>query len=150
MSEARILQPATIEHEKSRVESTMADLLIVDDDLDMADVCADVLRFEGHTVRFARNGNEGLAQIVAAFPDLIVCDVEMPVLTGPDMAYRVFLHDAGAEKIPIVLTSGVRDLRQVAERVGTPYFLGKPFRVADLRGLVARALEERIPPTPRV
>lgn len=128
----------------------MADVLIVDDDFDMVDVCADVLRFDGHHVRFARNGQEGLARITEALPDLLLCDVEMPVLTGPDMAYRMFLRDAGQEKIPIILSSGARDLREIAARVGTPYFLAKPFSVDHLRALTVRALAERTPPRPRV
>jgi CheY-like chemotaxis protein len=128
----------------------MANLLVVDDDLDMAECCADVLRTEGHSVRIARNGAEGLALVAAEHPDLILLDVEMPVLNGLDMAYRMFLHDVGQEKIPIVLSSGVLDLRGAAEQVGTPYFLGKPFSVEQLLVMVARALVERTAPRPRI
>lgn len=101
-------------------------------------------------VRVAHDGREGLAQVEEAFPDLIVCDVEMPNLTGPDMAYRIFLRDAGAEKIPILLISGVRDLREVAQQVGTTYFLSKPVSVERLFATLTRALVERVPPQPRV
>jgi hypothetical protein len=37
------------------------------------------------------------------------------------------VHNAGLENIPIVLLSGVHDLQATARRVGTPYYLGKPF-----------------------
>jgi hypothetical protein len=47
------------------------------------------------------------------------------------------------------LTSGVQDLWSVAEQVGTPYFLSKPFTVESLLAIVERALVERTPPTPR-
>jgi CheY-like chemotaxis protein len=127
----------------------MANLLVVDDDLDMAECCADVLRAEGHSVRIARNGTEGLALVATEFPDLILLDVEMPVLNGPAMAYRMFLNDVGQEQIPILLSSGVLDLRSVAEQVGTPYFLGKPFSVEQLLAVVTRALVERTAPRPR-
>jgi len=128
----------------------MANLLVVDDEMDMADCCAEVLRAEGHSVRIARNGAEGLALVAAEHPDLILLDVEMPVLNGPDMAYRMFLHDVGQEQIPIVLSSGVLDLRSLAEQVGTPYFLGKPFSLKQLLTMVARALVQRTPPRPRL
>ena len=127
----------------------MANLLVVDDDLDMAECCADVLRAEGHSVRIARNGAEGLALLAVELPDLVLLDVEMPVLNGPDMAYRMFLNDVGQERIPILLTSGVLDLRSVAEQVRTPYFLGKPFSVEQLLAMVERALVERTAPRPR-
>lgn len=126
----------------------MANLLLVDDDFDMVDVCADVLCSEGHDVRVARNGEDGVAQVQTDMPDLILCDVEMPILDGPNMALRLFLQDAGREKIPILLSSGAQDLRRVAEKVGTPYFISKPFTVEQLVALVARALAERIAPTP--
>jgi CheY-like chemotaxis protein len=128
----------------------MADLLIVDDDFDIADACADILRSEGHSVRVAKNGEEGLAFVAERLPDLIVCDVEMPVVDGPSMALRLFLLNVGREKIPIVLSSGVHDLRKVAERVGTPYFVAKPFSGEQLLALVMRALAHRVAPKPRV
>lgn len=128
----------------------MANLLLIDDDLDLADVFAEVLRAEGHTVRVARNGKEGLARLAEEKPDLIICDVEMPVLNGPDMAFQIFLRDAGEELIPILLTSGVADLHRVAEKVGTPYFLGKPFSVEQLLDAMRRALFERKPPQRRL
>lgn len=127
----------------------MATILIVDDDLDIVEVCSIILRLKGHDIRVARNGQEGLDEIQRALPDLILCDVEMPVLTGPDMAYRVFLRNAGAEMIPIILSSAVRDLRAVADAVGTPYFVAKPFTSQTLLAMVDRALAERIPPKPR-
>jgi DNA-binding NtrC family response regulator len=128
----------------------MANLLVIDDDLDMADCCAEILRAEGHRVRIARNGAEGLALVVAEHPDLILLDVEMPVLNGPDMAYHMFLHDVGLEQIPILLTSGVLDIRGTAEKVGTPYFLGKPFTLEQLLAMVGRALVERTAPRPQI
>lgn len=49
---------------------------------------------------------------------------------------------------PKDLLSGVVGLGDVAERVGTPYVLGKPFDMEGLLHLLARALEERTPPRP--
>jgi CheY-like chemotaxis protein len=126
----------------------MASLLIVDDDLDLADVLAEVLRSEGHEVRVARDGKEGLARLTDKKPDVILCDVEMPVLTGPEMAVQILLHDAGLEEIPILLTSGVPDLRRVADAVGTPYFLGKPVSFERLVAKLNQMLRERTPPRP--
>jgi CheY-like chemotaxis protein len=126
----------------------MATVLVVDDDFDMAEACAEVLRSEGHEVRVARNGEDGLAQIDGELPDLIICDVEMPVLDGPQMALQLFVHNVGREKIPIVLSSGVDNLKRVATRVGTPYFLAKPFTIEQLLALVSRAATERVSPTP--
>lgn len=128
----------------------MADLLIVDDDMDVGDLLADLLRDEGHEVRIARNGREGLAMVKARRPDLVLLDVEMPGLNGPEMAYAMFLHDMGLEQIPILLLSGVLGLSEVARLVGTPYFLAKPYDMKHLRAFIAEALVERIPPHPQL
>jgi DNA-binding NtrC family response regulator len=128
----------------------MADLLIVDDDMDIADTLAEVLRSFDHEVRVGRNGEQGLALVYARKPDAVLLDVEMPVLTGPEMAYRVFINDMGYELIPILLLSGILDLPQIALAVGTPYFLAKPYLLDDLLKLIQRALVERRPPAPRL
>lgn len=128
----------------------VADLLLVDDDDDLREVFVELLELEGHVVRTARNGREGMKLLGQRAPDLIVLDVEMPVLSGPGMAYELFLHDAGLEEIPILLTSGVKDLDRVARIVGTSYYLPKPFEVSALRAMLRLALTERAPPSPHL
>ena len=128
----------------------MADLLVVDDDVDVADSLAQILRDDAHVVRIGNDGKQGLALLAERFPEAVLLDVEMPVLTGPEMAMRMFVHDCGLEEIPIVLLSGVKDLTVVAARVGTPYFLSKPFAVDELLRLLGRALVERVPPRPQL
>jgi CheY-like chemotaxis protein len=126
----------------------MANVLIVDDDEEVGGAVADVLRSEGHEVRVARDGEDGYARLCLQPPDLIVLDIEMPVLDGPGMAYRLIVHNAGFDLIPIILLSGANHLVEVARRVGTPYFLPKPCSLESLLNLVDRALTERTPPTP--
>ena len=126
----------------------MAELLIVDDDADVADLLAEALADRGHEVRRADNGQQGMRELAKHMPDLIVLDVEMPELDGPAMAMRMYLNDRGLETIPIVLVSGVVDLRRIAARVGTPYFLGKPFSLEAVTKMCERALGERVAPHP--
>jgi DNA-binding NtrC family response regulator len=126
----------------------MADVVVVDDDEDVAWLLQEFLESQGHAVRTAHDGEEGLELLRERLPDLAVVDVEMPKLDGPSMAYRMFVHNVGLENIPIVLVSGVFDLRRLATRVGTPYFLSKPFDTEDLDKLTRRALTERGLPRP--
>lgn len=126
----------------------MADLLIVDDDVEVVELVAETLRARGHRCRLAHNGRDGLAAVREQRPDLVILDVDMPVLTGPDMACAMFLHDLGDEQIPLVLASGTVGLERVASIVGTPYYLSKPYTIDGLTRLVGQALEQRIPPRP--
>jgi len=127
----------------------MASVLMVDDNLDTLELSVELVESAGHRVQTGHNGEEGLRSLAAGpLPDCVVLDVDMPVLSGPGMAHQMLLHDAGEEKIPIVLVSGRDDLSEVARRIGTPYFLAKG--ISDygkaLLELLARALGERLAP----
>ncbi len=127
----------------------MANVLIVDDNPETLELSASMLELAGHLVTKKSNGAEGLKCLDAGpLPDCVLLDVDMPVLSGPEMAARMLLHDAGEERIPIVLVSGSDDLPEVARLVGTPYFLRKAtldYGEALLK-LVSRALSERQAP----
>jgi DNA-binding NtrC family response regulator len=127
----------------------MADVLIVDDSVDIAEILEALMLAEGHRVRLAFNGQAGLSAIDERLPELVLMDIDMPVVDGPGMAYRMLVEDCGRETIPIVIVSGSPDLPRIGDAVGTPYVLAKPFDPEALVALTARALEERTPPTPR-
>ena len=125
----------------------MAHLLLVDDDDDIVELFARFLRSAGHEVRSASTGEEGLQALQAApLPDLVVLDVDMPVLGGPGMAHKMLLHDAGEESIPILLMSAREDLPQIAAQMGTQYFLRKPADSALFLEILDRALREHCAP----
>ncbi|HEX7842732.1 MAG TPA: response regulator [Kofleriaceae bacterium] len=125
-------------------------MLIVDDDLDVAELLGEALVHYGHQIRIAHDGEAGLRELSIRLPDVVLLDVEMPVLDGPGMAYQMFVRDCGLEAVPIVLLSGVVDLERVAARVGTPYYLGKPYSLSAIRSMCERALRERTAPAPSV
>jgi DNA-binding NtrC family response regulator len=128
----------------------MADILIVDDSTDLRSLVEGIIEAAGHNIRGASNGRKGLEAVAERAPDVVLLDVEMPVLSGPEMAFQLFFRDCGDETIPIVLLSGIVGLQEVAAMIGTPYFLKKPYSAEDLIQLVDRALRERIAPRPRM
>lgn len=126
----------------------MARILLVDDDNDVVELFADFLRGEGHDVRTASTGEEGLVALRAApLPDVLVLDVEMPVLGGPGMVHQMLLHDVGEENVPILLMSGREDLPEIARKMGTRYFLTKPADIGPFLEMLGRALRERSGPS---
>jgi DNA-binding NtrC family response regulator len=128
----------------------MADILVVDDDPDLAAALAEVLAEAGHTVRVAYDGWGGLAALDDRLPELVLLDIEMPSLNGPGMAHQMFVLDVGRDKIPILLLSAFVGLPAVAKRVGTPYSAAKPCELDQLLRIVDRALFEKRPPEPQV
>jgi CheY-like chemotaxis protein len=127
----------------------MSNVLIVDDSRDAVEVTTELLESAGHRVQKGYNGEEGLKSLGAGpLPDCVLLDVDMPVLSGPGMAHQMLLHDAGEERIPILLVSGRGDLSEVAARMKTPYFLRKATDDYGkvLLAILDRALRERRPP----
>lgn len=128
---------------RSDPEVNLPSILIVEDDFEIAATIAELLTGSGHVTRTACNGVEGLRQIGAAAPDLILLDVEMPILDGPGMAHALATERAGKTPIPIVLVSAARDIEMVARRVGTPHYLKKPFSLDRLTKLIDGVLGTR-------
>ncbi len=126
----------------------MASIVLVEDDDDLRDMLADLLMLEGHEIRLARDGVEGLEALDERFPQLVITDIEMPRLDGRAMVFRMFVENLGRENIPVIVLSAGHDAAGVAAAVGTPYFLTKPFSAPALRGTLERALSEMIPPRP--
>jgi DNA-binding NtrC family response regulator len=124
----------------------VARVLVVDDDYDIGDALSELFTMEGHHIRVARDGVHGLALLEEERPDIVLLDVDLPRLSGPQMARQMVLRNHGLEQIPIVLLSGIPDLARVAARVGTPYFLAKPYDFEALLEITSRALAERTAP----
>ncbi len=126
----------------------MAKILVVDDNSLVVRTSVRILVSAGYEVVTAMNGADGLLALDAAsLPDCIVLDVDMPRLTGPEMAREMVKHDHGQEDIPILLVSGRPDLATIADQVGTPYFLSKG--EPDYARLVLAKLDEILNETQR-
>jgi CheY-like chemotaxis protein len=63
----------------------MAEVLIVDDEADAREPLGRFLDKVGHVARVASGGEEGLSQILAKIPDVVILDLLMPKVTGTDL-----------------------------------------------------------------
>ncbi len=115
-------------------------ILIVEDNPLNRAVAVRLLEYLGHQADIAANGVEALAKVIASSYDVVLMDLDMPVMDGLTAAreIRERLPDAG--QLPIVaLTAHVLDEdRQVCLDAGMNGFLQKPFRVEEL----TRVLDE--------
>jgi DNA-binding NtrC family response regulator len=121
----------------------LADILIVDDDNEASDRLANILAAAGHLTRVASNGLEGLQQLATDPPDIVLLDVEVPLLEVPGMTDALAVQRAGNRSIPVVLMSASRHLEKIAGSIGTPYYLKKPFGIGQVIGLVKEAIDAR-------
>jgi CheY-like chemotaxis protein len=91
---------------------------------------------EGHEVRLARHGAEGIAIVKEWTPDLILLDLEMPVMNGEEFL-RTLDNGVGWTGGPVLVVSGSTTRLGAVTRPGTA-FLRKPFVFEDLRDLVQK------------
>ncbi|HKU90518.1 MAG TPA: response regulator [Steroidobacteraceae bacterium] len=113
-------------------------VLVVDDNEDAADALAQLLRVSGHEVDVAYNGMCALARVRARRPDIVLCDLGLPELSGFDFA-RAIRHEH-ADHIRLVAISGYdrpEDIRRSLE-AGFDAHLAKPAQSADIESLFVR------------
>jgi len=82
----------------------MARILIAEDEPDIRELVAFTLRFAGHEVTAASNGEDALNLASQIIPDIIIMDVRMPRMTGYD-ACRAMKADVVLKDIPVVFLS---------------------------------------------
>lgn len=114
----------------------MANILVVDDDIDVRAAVSAILDAEGHSVRSVGNGARALDEVARAIPDLIVLDLCMPEMDG--WRFMEELYDRGLrDKTRVVVISGFID--HVA-RSSAAHVLQKPFDPEDLLGAIDDAM----------
>ena len=106
----------------------MAKILIAEDERDIRDLVAFTLRFAGHEVFAAANGEEAVEMAPKVNPDLILMDVRMPRMTGYE-ACKVMKADTDLKDIPVVFLSakGQESEKQQGMEAGAEEYLLKPF-----------------------
>jgi CheY-like chemotaxis protein len=122
-------------------------VLIADDNEDIVDSHAELLVAAGYRVVKARNGLEAFDCAVAERPDVILMDLDMPVLDGWEATRRI-RADLRTHRIPIIAFTSY-GLRRYADRsfeAGCSAFLDKPVHARVLLAEVDRALARRAPP----
>lgn len=104
-----------------------ARILIVEDNAVNLELVRYLLAASGHTVLLARNGEEGLRVALDARPDLILCDLQMPVMDGYQMLARLREHPDGAGLVTIALTAlSMNGDRRTALMAGFDGYIPKP------------------------
>lgn len=117
----------------------MALILVVEDDFNVANAMVDVLELIGHEASIARTGKSALELIERMHPDLVISDINMPVMTGLEFARTL---RQGGSKLPLIALTGrcsEEDRRETAA-AGFDLHMPKPYDVDELEAGIARLL----------
>jgi CheY-like chemotaxis protein len=122
-------------------------ILVIDDEPSIVRGLAQLLRRDGYTVETAANGQHALAQLQTQRYDLILCDLQMPVLDGPAF-YALLTQQYPALRQRVIFltgnTGGVAS-RTFLTQSGRPW-LRKPSPITTIRRAIQGVLQAA-PPT---
>lgn len=117
-------------------------ILIVEDDLDVAEMLNAYFRVQGYDVFTVNWGEDGVRAAQTVLPDLMILDIRLPDIDGYEVARRV-RTDRRTNEIPIIFLTEKRERidRLQGFEVGADDYITKPFDVQELRLRVRNALK---------
>jgi CheY-like chemotaxis protein len=122
----------------------MITVLVADDNLDSRELIREVLQSENCQVLEAADGKEALERTLLNRPDVVLLDVQMPVMDGFSVLQQI-RQDPHCSSLPVaaVTANAMRGERERALAAGFDEYISKPIHPASLRNIVQRLLARR-------
>jgi signal transduction histidine kinase/ActR/RegA family two-component response regulator len=146
-ADRRVREPSTDSEPNAHTARGDASVVVIDDNEANLDLLRRVLAMRPEVrATFARDGAEGLALVMAEPPDLVLLDMNLPLIGGGEVLRRIRANPATAE-VSVVVLSGVADADTVrrTREDGADGYLTKPFDVLELLDLTDRLLATHVP-----
>ncbi|MEO1666308.1 MAG: response regulator [Chloroflexota bacterium] len=123
----------------------MRTILIIDDNQDYRLNLLEIFQIESYSTLEARNGLIGLRMIYQHVPDIILCDIDMPVMTGLEVLETV-KADIKLSSIPFILNTAHSDdtTRKTAVELGVDLFLIKGIPLEQLLNTISSFFDPSI------
>ncbi|MBF0248067.1 MAG: response regulator, partial [Alphaproteobacteria bacterium] len=120
----------------------MTTIVYIEDEHDIREDVTDELQEAGYRVVEAANAQEGLAAIRAEKPDLVLCDISMPGMSGLELLSRLRDKESRFDDLPFIFLSALADRNDIlaGKRLGADDYLTKP---VDMELLLA-TIEARL------
>ena len=116
-------------------------ILIVEDEPRNLKLVGDLLQVSGYETIEATNGKQGVELARTGKPDLILMDVQMPVMDGLE-ATRILKADATTRNIPVLAltASAMKEEKEKIFQAGCDEYITKPFDIKELLKEVSKYL----------
>ncbi|MGA9381903.1 MAG: response regulator, partial [Phormidium sp.] len=121
--------------------SSPADIMIVDDTPDNIRFLSTLLQEQGYSVRKAINGKMALTAIRTVLPDLVLLDINMPMMNGYQVCQEL-KNDEKTKTIPIIFISALDDVtdKVKAFHLGCADYITKPFQIEEVLARIQHQL----------
>ena len=126
---------------ESEPPAAPARILVVEDSSTQRKAIVEATQGMGHTVTTVENGLEALGRMMQDPPDLVLSDVQMPVMDGWQLL-RLIRSRPALARVPVIFLTSLSDERTRLEgyRRGVDDYLSKPFNAEELQVRIDRAL----------
>lgn len=121
--------PERAERPAPPIEPSVIDVFIIDDEVAITQLIADLLMDQGYTLQIFHDGASALLEIIRQPPRLVLLDIGLPVMTGTEVLQIV--RARGMSMLPIIIMSAAI-LPHPTQLQGATEFLPKPFDVSTL------------------
>lgn len=120
----------------------MKKILLIEDNTAMRENIEELLELNGYSVLTAQNGKAGVELALREIPDLVICDILMPVLDGYGVLYLLSKNNSTAS-IPFLFLTAKTEMAdfQKAIGMGADDYIAKPFDDVDLLHVVSKRLK---------
>lgn len=124
----------------------MSKILLVDDDIELTELLAELLKLEGFDIHTVHNGSDALNEMELSHYDLVLLDVMMPVLNGIETLKQIRQRYS----TPVLMLSARDDQidRVLGLELGADDYLPKPFNDRELVARIKAILRRTAPPKP--
>lgn len=121
----------------------MKRILIIEDDQFIRENVSEVLELSGYQVFSAVNGKEGLDLAFEIIPDLIICDIMMPIMDGYEVRKNL-VENKKTKIIPFLFLTAKAELKELRHgmSLGADDYITKPFEIKDLLNSVQLRFEK--------
>jgi CheY-like chemotaxis protein len=120
-----------------------ATVLIVDDEIHIRRLTAQMLELSGYQVMEAAGGSQALSLIKETRPDVVTCDIFMPGMSGLEVLEAIKSDPATAD-IPVIMITAIGQEKHAtrATELGAAGYLTKPFGSTKLIETIERQLDD--------
>jgi CheY-like chemotaxis protein len=118
-------------------------ILVIDDEPDLVSTIKTRLEWNKYDVETASNGQEGLEKAASVFPDLILLDCNMSVMSGLEML-ELLRQDKKLKNIPVIMLTAVSESYDIdaAGLLGVADYVTKPFNFTLLLEKISQILDK--------
>ncbi len=121
----------------------MKTILLIEDNQDIRDNMSEILELANYKVLTAENGKVGVALAIEHKPDVIVCDIMMPVLDGYGVIHML-QKDPSTQNIPFIFLTAKAERAEIRKgmELGADDYITKPFNGTELLSAIESRLKK--------